>query len=418
MAEETQKQSTTSSGFRYSYEELNGSRIRLTIEIPALEFKKEEEKAYRALSQNVKMQGFRPGKAPEQMMRAQLGAEPYEKALNELLPKATLEVVEALTKSENKNMTPIDNVSYELAKVQPSAGVKFNATYTIFPIVKLGDLSKITVKQNKLEVSKEEIDKVISQIFEDWKKQNETKNETKVSGTEEVKAEEVKEVEKEVKTDDKTVKTDKDEKEVDVDSKPDDKTAKPKTDTKEEKPKYEKPTDEWVANEVGLEAKTVAELEKLVEGELMTQKKYQEDDRIIDEMMDKVISSSIIDVPENFIQIELDNEEKQYRSRIENVGLSVDDFLKGQKTTMPELRKTWEPNIIKRIKIDLVLLEVSRQENITVNDDEVNHEISHIADEATRKRYETEDGKRYIRDIKLRQKSVESIKSKVKIEKA
>lgn len=417
MAEETQKQQTTSSGYKYSYEELNGSRIRLTIDIPALEFKKEEEKAFRQLSQDIKIQGFRPGKAPEQMLRAQLGASPYEKALNELLPKATLEAVESLSKSENKNMSPIDNVSYELAKVQPSAGIKFSATYTIFPIVKLGDLSKITVKQNKLEVSKEEIDKVINQIFEDWKKQNETKSNT-TSAKDEVKIEKAKAVDDDAKTDDKTVKTDKDEKEGNVDSKVDSKTAEPKKDAKEDKQVYDKPTDEWVAKEVGLEAKTVAELEKLVESELMTQKKYQEDDRIIDEMMDKIIGSSIIDVPENFIQIELDNEEKQYRSRIENVGLSVDDFLKGQKTTMPELRKTWEPNVVKRIKIDLILLEVSRLENITVNDDEVNHEISHITDEATRKRYETEEGKRYIRDIKLRQKSVKAIKSKVKIEKA
>lgn len=369
---------TTGSGFKIVEVKEVNSNVEVTIEIPGTVFTVEEEKSFAKLAQDVKIAGFRPGKAPKEMLRAQLGAAPYEAALNELLPKATLEAVNYLTESKGKSYVPISQVHYHINKVQPSTGVKFIAHFDIFPSIELGDFTKIKVTKAKSEVSDEEVANVLDQMFSDWKKENDAK---------------VSKEEKSVEAEDKDAKDDN------------------KSDTKKKNAAYTKPTDEWVKDELAMDdIKTLADLKQRIKEELLKTKDQTNENEYIDSMIKEAINLSKIEVSDSLINAELDNQEAAYKQRIENVGMKVDEFLKQQNTTMEALRTGWKPQLEERIKADLLIMEIAKKYQLTVSVEEVQQEIDAIPDENMKGQYSTDEGRRYIMDIHLRQKAINKLR--------
>ena len=57
-----------------SVEPLEGNKVRLHVAIPAADFERAIDAAFRKLAR-VKMPGFRPGKAPRRLLEARLGTE-------------------------------------------------------------------------------------------------------------------------------------------------------------------------------------------------------------------------------------------------------------------------------------------------------------------------------------------------------
>ena len=72
---------------RTSVEPLEGNKVRLHVEIPADEFERAVDAAFRSLAREVKIPGFRPGKAPRRILENRLGPEAArERALRDALP--------------------------------------------------------------------------------------------------------------------------------------------------------------------------------------------------------------------------------------------------------------------------------------------------------------------------------------------
>ena len=72
-----------------SCEKLEKSQVELTVEVSAADFEAAIEKAYRKQRGQIRIQGFRPGKAPRKMIERMYGeAVFYEEAVNTALPDA------------------------------------------------------------------------------------------------------------------------------------------------------------------------------------------------------------------------------------------------------------------------------------------------------------------------------------------
>ena len=70
-----------------SVETLEGNKVRLHVAIPASEFDKAVDAAFRKLASDVKIPGFRPGKAPRQLLEARFGPDVARReALQDALP--------------------------------------------------------------------------------------------------------------------------------------------------------------------------------------------------------------------------------------------------------------------------------------------------------------------------------------------
>ncbi|MGQ0432683.1 MAG: trigger factor family protein, partial [Microthrixaceae bacterium] len=70
-----------------SVEPLEGNKVRLHVAIPASEFDKAVDAAFRKLASDVKIPGFRPGKAPRELLEARFGPDVARReAFQEALP--------------------------------------------------------------------------------------------------------------------------------------------------------------------------------------------------------------------------------------------------------------------------------------------------------------------------------------------
>jgi trigger factor len=139
---------------------LEENKVRLDVEVPADAVRKGVEAKIRELGQQVRVPGFRPGKAPRRVIENRLGRDYIMmEALQEALPSWYSEaVVEA-------NLRPIDRPEIDFDDpLSEESGFKFSATVEVRPEAKLGDYKGVEVPRREVEVSDEEVDAQLEEM--------------------------------------------------------------------------------------------------------------------------------------------------------------------------------------------------------------------------------------------------------------
>ena len=137
-----------------------GEKYILTVTFDKEEWTNAQEKAFKKLSKDVTIKGFRKGKAPEEMLRS---AVPGTKVINEAIDSLLQKGYEyALNESK---LLPVIRPIVDVKDVKEDALV---VAYTIVcrPAVKLGKYKDLEVEPVKFEVSEEDIDEAIKGIQE------------------------------------------------------------------------------------------------------------------------------------------------------------------------------------------------------------------------------------------------------------
>lgn len=104
---------------------------------------------------------------------------------------------------------------------------------------------------------------------------------------------------------------------------------------------------------------------------------------------DAIAAETAVELPEIMIQSELDRTQAQFESDIKRMGVKLEDYLKHAKKTLEDIRKEWVPHAEKKAKLQLILNEIVRLENIKASPDEIKKEVDHIVEhykEADRER--------------------------------
>ena len=130
---------------------------RITITLPLADVQAEVEKRLKARARTAKAPGFRPGKVPMKMVAAQYGYQVENEVLND-------KVGRAFNDAANENNLRV--AGYPKIEPKKDADAKdgsivFDATFEVYPEVKLGDLSAAEVEKVATTVSESEIDKTI-----------------------------------------------------------------------------------------------------------------------------------------------------------------------------------------------------------------------------------------------------------------
>lgn len=138
-------------------ETLDKLERRLTLTIAISEVQTEVEKRLKVRARTAKAPGFRPGKVPMKMVAAQYGYQVETEVLND-------KVGNAFNTAANENNLRV--AGYPKIEPKNSEGVAdgtlaFDATFEIYPEVKIGDLTAVEVERTKAEVSDAEIDKTL-----------------------------------------------------------------------------------------------------------------------------------------------------------------------------------------------------------------------------------------------------------------
>ncbi|WP_432252214.1 trigger factor [Streptomyces sp. HNM1019] len=142
-------------------ENLNPTRVRLTVEVPFEELKPSLDAAYKKINQQVTVPGFRKGKIPARIIDQRFGrGAVLEEAVNEALPKFYTDAV------NEGELNPLGQPEVDITELKDNELLTFTAEVDIRPAIEIPDYSGIEVTVDSVEVSDEDIDTSVEQLRE------------------------------------------------------------------------------------------------------------------------------------------------------------------------------------------------------------------------------------------------------------
>jgi trigger factor len=142
-----------------SVEELADNKVRLHVSIPAAEFEQAIDAAFRKLAGEVKIPGFRPGKAPRKLLEARLGPEvARDQALRDSLPGYYTKAV------ESEELDTIAAPEIDITAGEDGGDVEFDAVVEVRPVVELSGYEGLRVEIPTPEVTDEAVDSQIDAL--------------------------------------------------------------------------------------------------------------------------------------------------------------------------------------------------------------------------------------------------------------
>lgn len=141
-------------------ESVKSGVIKLKISLDKKEWEKILDKAAEKVSADTKIEGFRPGKAPRNIVINKVGearvlSVAIEEAVQEFYPKA----------AEQEEIRPVALPKVGVDKATPTDPLVFTAEVVVMPEVELEDYRKIRVKKQPIELAKpEQVDEILKSM--------------------------------------------------------------------------------------------------------------------------------------------------------------------------------------------------------------------------------------------------------------
>lgn len=137
-------------------EQLNPSRVKLTIEIPFSDLKPHLTKAYRDIASQVNIPGFRKGKVPAAVIDQRFGrGMVLQEAINAALPEAYSQAI------AESGVVPLSEPEIDVTKLDDGEVVEFTAELDVRPDFELPDFSTLSASVPVLATSDTEVDERI-----------------------------------------------------------------------------------------------------------------------------------------------------------------------------------------------------------------------------------------------------------------
>lgn len=377
-------------------------KVELTISLGTEELKAAEQVALTKLAKEVKIEGFRKGKAPLELVAAQvdqtiLGQETLENALSKAVAEAFLK----------EDIKAINRPEVDVKKFIPGTELEFTATTEIMPKVELGDYKNLKVKKDTVEVSKEEVSETIDRILKNFAEKKKVDRESK-DGDEVI-------IDFLGKKDGVAFDGGKAEKfplelgsksfipgfeegligkkagdEISLDLEfPKDYHAKDLAGAKvvfevkihEVRENALPEINEEFLSKLG-EFKTKEEFEKQIEEDLKIQKQAESDEKFKDKLVKKLAEVSKVPVPEILLEDQKQSIELDMQQNLMYSGLSLEDYLE----RMGKTREEWLEKDVKeaaemRVKSGLALAELSKVEKVESSLEELDTRIAQLKEQ-------------------------------------
>ena len=377
-------------------------KVELTISLGTEELKAAEQVALTKLAKEVKIEGFRKGKAPLELVAAQvdqtiLGQETLENALSKAVAEAFLK----------EDIKAIDRPEVDVKKFIPGTELEFTATTEIMPKVELGDYKNLKVKKDTVEVSKEEVSETIDRILKNFAEKKKVDRKSK-DGDEVI-------IDFLGKKDGAAFDGGKAEKfplelgsksfipgfeegligkkagdEISLDLEfPKDYHAKDLAGAKvvfevkihEVRENALPEINEEFLSKLG-EFKTKEEFEKQIEEDLKIQKQAEYDEKFKDKLVKKLAEVSKVPVPEILLEDQKQSIELDMQQNLMYSGLSLEDYLERIGKTREEwLEKDVKEAAEMRVKSGLALAELSKVEKVESSLEELDTRIAQLKEQ-------------------------------------
>lgn len=134
-------------------EQLSPTRVRINVEVPFAELEPDFQRAYKELAKQVRLPGFRPGKAPAKLLEARIGREAMlDQIVNDALPSRYGQAV------AESDVQPLGRPNIDVTKKEYGQDLQFTAEVDIRPKISLPDLSALTVSVDPIEIGEDDVD--------------------------------------------------------------------------------------------------------------------------------------------------------------------------------------------------------------------------------------------------------------------
>lgn len=142
-------------------EELSPTRVRLTVEVPFDELKPSVDAAYKKVAGQVRVPGFRPGKVPPPIIDQRFGRPVVlEQAVNDALPELYGKAV------EESDLTVLSRPEVEITKIDDGEELAFTAEVDIRPKFDVPDYDKLSVTVDDAEVTPDDVEEQLGALRE------------------------------------------------------------------------------------------------------------------------------------------------------------------------------------------------------------------------------------------------------------
>ncbi|WP_439390559.1 trigger factor [Bacillus velezensis] len=384
------------------WEKQEGNEGVLTIEVDADTFKTALDDAFKKVVKQVSIPGFRKGKVPRGLFEQRFGVEAlYQDALDILLP------VEYPKAVEEAGIEPVDRPEIDVEKIEKGESLIFTAKVTVKPEVKLGDYKGLGIEKDDTAVTDEDVqnelkalqerqaelvvkeegavengDTVVldfegfvdGEAFEGGKAENyslEVGSGSFIPGFEEQLTGLEAGAEKDVEV---TFPEEYHAEEL---------AGKPavfKVKIHEIKAKELPELNDEFAKDIDEEVETLAELTEKTKKRLEEAKENEADAKLREELVLKASENAEADVPQAMIDTELDRMLKEFEQRLQMQGMNLELYTQFSGQDENALKEQMKEDAAKRVKSNLTLEAIAQAENLEVTDEEVEAELTKMAE--------------------------------------
>ena len=382
-------------------EKMEKNMAKLTIEVAAEDLEKAMQNAYQKAKGRISIPGFRKGKAPRKMIEQMYGKGVFlEDAVNALIPE---HYSKALAECE---LEIVSQPTIDITQAEPGKAFIFTAEVAVKPEVTLGEYKGVEVPKSETEVTDEDVEAEL-------KKEQEKNSRTVTVEDRGAENGDITTIDFEGFVDGEAFEGGKgtdypltlgsntfipgfEEQLVgakvgdDVDVKvtfPEEYQAKElagkeaifKCAVKKIEAKELPELDDDFAKDVS-EFDTLAEYKEHVKTNLEDKKADEAKRAKEDAAVDKAIENAQMDIPEAMLMTQCRQMLDDFSRRMQSQGLSMDQYFQFTGMTADKMMEDMKPQALKRIQTRLVLEKVAEVENIQPTEEEVNEEISKMAE--------------------------------------
>ena len=382
-------------------EKMEKNMAKLTIEVSAEELDKAMQNAYLKARGKISIPGFRKGKAPRKMIEQMYGKGIFlEDAANALIPEHYSKALEEC------DLEIVSQPEIDVTQAEPGKAFIFTAEVAVKPEVTLGEYKGVEVPKSETEVTDEDIDAEI-------KKEQEKNSRTVTVEDRGAENGDITTIDFEGFVDGIAFEGGKgtdypltlgsgsfipgfedqlvgakagDHVEVNV-TFPEEyqaaelagKAAVFQCDVKKVETKELPELDDDFAQDVS-EFDTLAEYREDVKKNLTEKKEKEARAAKENTAVDKAIENAEMEIPDAMLNTQVRQMMNDFASRMQSQGLTMEQYFQFTGMTAEKMQEEMKPQALKRIQTRLVLEKIAETENIEVSEDEVNEEISKMAE--------------------------------------
>lgn len=141
-----------------SVEATKGLERSITVEVPEEHIAQEVQKRLKSLAGRVKLDGFRPGKAPLRVVEQRFQGQVREEVVRDTLRSSFEEAV------AKENLRPAGGTDIQSVAGQPGQGLSYKATFEVYPEIKLATFDGFKVTRPEAAISEQDVDKMLETL--------------------------------------------------------------------------------------------------------------------------------------------------------------------------------------------------------------------------------------------------------------